>query len=62
MTKVNTTTFFCVIRNQKLATSDHQIKSDNLYVDFSHFVVTYLSLCTSEMIENEMFHDKSKQI
>ena len=36
-----------MIREQKLATGDCQIKSGHLYADFGHFFVTYLSLCTS---------------
>ena len=36
--------FFCrVIRDQKLATGNHQIQSDNLYADFGHFF-SHLSL------------------
>jgi hypothetical protein len=29
--------FGCVIRDQKLATNDRQIKSGHLYADFGHF-------------------------
>ena len=37
-----------MIRDQKLAISDCQIKSGHLYADFDHFLVTYLSFCTSD--------------
>ena len=42
--------FCCLIRDQKLATNDCQIKSGHLYADFGHFFVTYLSLCTSDCL------------
>ena len=39
---------FChVIRDRKLATSDRQIKSGNLYADYGHLFFTYLSFCTT---------------
>ena len=36
-----------VIRDQNLATSNRQIKIGHLYLYFGHFLITYLSLCTS---------------
>jgi hypothetical protein len=42
MTKLNMTNFGRVIRDQKLATNDRQIKSGHLYADFFYYILRRL--------------------